>query len=119
VLLGQTLTDARPNGDGVTLELTGERERGRLEVDGVIAGTGYRIDIDRLGFLAPELRQAVRRLGTSAGAPALSRLFETSVPGLYFVGLAAANTFGPAMRFVCGTEFVSSRLARHLAGRRL
>ena len=118
VLLGQRLTGARAGGDGVTLEVAGERDTQRLQVDDVIAGTGYRIDIDRLGFLAPELRRAVRRLETSAGAPVLSHRFETSVSGLYFVGLAAADTFGPAMRFVCGSEFVSPRLARHLAVRR-
>jgi hypothetical protein len=45
----------------------------------------------------------------------LSRWFESSVPGLHFVGTAAANSFGPMMRFAYGAGFVSRRLSKHLA----
>jgi hypothetical protein len=48
-------------------------------------------------------------------SPALSSNFESSVSGLYFVGVAAANTFGPLMRFACGSRFTARRLSRHLA----
>jgi len=37
------------------------------------------------------------------------------VPGLYFTGPAAANSFGPLMRFMVGAEFAAPRLAAHLA----
>jgi hypothetical protein len=37
------------------------------------------------------------------------------VPGLYFVGLASAYTFGPLMRFILGTKYAATRLSRHLA----
>jgi hypothetical protein len=37
------------------------------------------------------------------------------VPGLYFTGLSAAATFGPSMRFVCGTEFASPTIAGAIA----
>jgi hypothetical protein len=56
-------------------------------------------------------------VATLRGAPVLSRRFESSVPGLYFTGLAAASTFGPAMRFVCGTRFAAPTVARELARR--
>ena len=47
--------------------------------------------------------------------PVLSSNFESSVPGLYFVGASAANTFGPLLRFAFGAGFTSRRLSRHLA----
>ncbi len=31
--------------------------------------------------------------------------------GMYFVGLPAAATFGPVMRFVCGAPFAAHRVA--------
>jgi hypothetical protein len=42
----------------------------------------------------------------------LSSMFESSVPGLYFVGLAAANTFGPLMRFAFGARFAAERISK-------
>ncbi len=85
-----------------------------ISADHVVAATGYRVDVDRLTFLGTRIRTTLRR---AAGAPALSRYFESSLPGLYFVGTAAANSFGPMMRFACGSEFTARRLARHLAAR--
>ncbi|MFJ2608803.1 NAD(P)-binding domain-containing protein [Streptomyces sp. NPDC087425] len=84
----------------------------RLAADHVIAATGYRVDLAAMGFLGDELRA---RLAVSRGAPKLGAGFVSSVPGLYFTGLAAASSYGPVMRFVCGTEFASPRLAGHLA----
>jgi hypothetical protein len=40
--------------------------------------------------------------------------FETSVDGLYTIGLAAMDMFGPLLRFMVGAEFVAPRLAAHL-----
>jgi hypothetical protein len=45
----------------------------------------------------------------------IDRNFQTTVPGLYMVGLAAAYNFGPLLRFACGAEFTVKRLAPHLA----
>jgi hypothetical protein len=52
---------------------------------------------------------------TRAGAPVLGAGFESSVPGLHFVGAFSAASFGPVMRFVSGTPFTGRALARHLA----
>ena len=82
--------------------------------DHVVAATGYRVDLDRLIFLGEGIRSRLKR---AAGAPALSRNFESSVPDLYFVGTAAANSFGPMMRFAHGAAFTSRRLSQHLVGR--
>ncbi|MCH0563210.1 MULTISPECIES: FAD-dependent oxidoreductase [unclassified Streptomyces] len=84
----------------------------RLSADHVIAATGYRVDIAAMGFLGHELRT---ELAVSRGAPVLGAGYASSVPGLYFTGLPAAASYGPVMRFVCGTEFASPRLAGHLA----
>ena len=86
----------------------------RLPVDHVIAATGYRVDVAALDFLGPALRDRLVRAG---GSPRLNAGFESSVPGLYFVGLASAATFGPLLRFVCGTEFAASRVSRAVGSR--
>ena len=57
------------------------------------------------------------RLVRAGGSPHLNAGFESSVPGLYFVGLASAATFGPLLRFVCGTEFAARRVSRAVASR--
>lgn len=83
-----------------------------LEYEHVIAATGYRPEIRRLPFLDRALLAATR---TVEGAPVLDRNFESSVPGLYYVGLASANSFGPLVRFAFGAGFTARRLTGHLA----
>jgi thioredoxin reductase len=111
VLTGAALVRASAVNGGVTIGLNGA-SNGELQVEHVIAGTGYRVDLDRLAWIDPALRA---RLDRVYGAPRLSGNFESSVPGLYFVGLTGANTFGPALRFVCGAGFAARRVASHLA----
>jgi hypothetical protein len=111
--LGHEVKHAAVRGDGVALTIADEAGNTReLVQDHVIAGTGYVADVDRVSTLAPDLRAAIGRTGL---APLLSRHFESSVPGLYFVGPISANCFGPVMRFACGAEWVAPRIARHLA----
>lgn len=83
-----------------------------LVADHVIASTGYRPAVDRLEILDPKLRARIIREDES---PLLTRNLESSVPGLYFVGLHSANSFGPVMRFVRGSEWVAKHLTGHLA----
>jgi len=45
----------------------------------------------------------------------LRRPFESSVPGLHFVGVTAANSFGPLFRFAFGADYAAKRLGHHLA----
>jgi hypothetical protein len=104
---------AEPSGSGVRLLLDGPN-RSTLEVDHVIAGTGFHVDMARLGCLPEELRT---RIATFSGYPVLSRAGESSVPGLYFVGAPAAFALGPSMRFIAGTHNVASQLARSVARR--
>jgi thioredoxin reductase len=78
----------------------------------VIAATGYKVAINRLDFLEDRIRRQIRQ---AAGAPVLNRNFETSVAGLFLVGLASASSFGPLARFAFGAGFTARRLSRHLA----
>lgn len=96
------LTLARKSGGGTTIAPAH-----------VIAATGYKPAIKRLPFLANELCEQIL---TADEAPILNRKFECSVPGLYWVGLASANSFGPLTRFAYGAKFSARRLARILAG---
>lgn len=83
-----------------------------FEADHLIAGTGYKVDLRRLPFLNSEVLSQIRSVENT---PMLSSNFESSLPGLYFVGASAANTFGPLLRFAVGAKFTSRRVARHLA----
>ncbi|GAA1013113.1 hypothetical protein GCM10009564_38780 [Streptomyces thermogriseus] len=103
---------AETSGAAVRLTVAGPGGRTEvLEADHVLAATGYRLDLDALSFLSSQVRRALRRVPGS-GAPHLGAGFESSVPGLYFVGSLAAPMFGPMMRFVAGTSYAATRLAR-------
>jgi hypothetical protein len=41
--------------------------------------------------------------------------YQSSIPGLHFVGAPAAWSFGPLMRFVAGTGFAARALSRGIA----
>lgn len=111
--LGASIAKAEIANGKVQLEITdraGARET--IEADHVIAGTGYRVDLRRLAFLNSKLLAEIREVEHT---PKLSAHFESSVPGLYFVGSAAANTFGPLMRFAFGAKFAAQRVSARLA----
>lgn len=112
-LLGFELKEAGIGGGRVVLHLAaaGVPER-VLEVDHVIAATGFKSDVHRLPFLGADI---LSQLQLVAHSPRLSAHFESSVPGLYFVGHMAASSFGPVMRFVAGTEFTARNLSKHLS----
>lgn len=78
------------------------------EVDHVLLATGHRFDIDRLGFLAPELRAGIC---CAQGWPVLDRFFRTRDPRIQLVGYAAEGRFGPLARFVLGCRFAARRVA--------
>ncbi len=109
VLTGCTITEAAAENGGVRLRFHQEgRGNQELRAGQVIGGTGYRVDVNSLPFMAADLRSAIRCLDR---APVLSRRFESSVPGMYFVGLAAAISFGPMFRFVLGANFAATTVA--------
>ncbi len=120
ILTGVQVSAARCEGGEITLDLlnkTGESQA--LEFDHVIAATGYKVSLKRLPYLPDMLREQIRSIEDT---PVLSADFESSVPGLFFVGVTAANTFGPVMRFAFGAKYtarvVSRRLKRSLRSSR-
>ena len=111
-LLGYTTESAAVENGKVRLHLLAADGTERdVFADHVIAATGYKVDLRRLGFLNPEIRSKVK---TVKGSPVLSSDFESSVPGIYFAGLAAANSFGPVMRFAFGAGFAARRLTESM-----
>ena len=115
LLCGRNLTVAEAIEGRVRLHLHSDSQGSEvLEADHVICGTGYQTQLKRLGFVEGDLR---RDLKSVDGAPVVSRYFESSSPGLYFVGIAAASSFGPLMRFMYGAEFAAPRVARRLLAR--
>jgi cation diffusion facilitator CzcD-associated flavoprotein CzcO len=113
VRLECTVTGSEARGERLVLRVSDAGAAPReVVLDHVIAGTGYEVDVDRLPFLDSDIRARVRRISR---APALSRHFESSVPGLYFVGAAAAFSFGPLFRFVAGAAYSSPTVRKHIA----
>lgn len=105
---------ARVRGGRIVLSVARKGATDRtLEVDYVIAGTGYQTDVARLPYLDDALRA---RVATTGDAPALSVNFESTVRGLYFLGPISSMSFGPLVRFVAGARFSVRRAARHIAG---
>ena len=62
-----------------------------------------------MSMLEPKLRETIARHG---GLPILNGGFESSVPGLHFIGAAAVASFGPLLRFIAGTGFAARRITR-------
>jgi cation diffusion facilitator CzcD-associated flavoprotein CzcO len=114
ILMKTRVVSAVDRGDRIALTVSGLEGEQELLTDHVIAGTGYEVDVDRIPFLDPALCSSITRIER---APRLSRNFQSSVDGLYFIGPAAAFSFGPLLRFACGAEFAAPRLSRHLAAR--
>ncbi len=99
--LGRTIGKIDLCDGKVRLHLTdGDGATDLLQADHVIFATGYKTDVKRLSFLGPELVAQMQQVGTT---PRLSRHYESSIPGLHFIGPASATSFGPVCRFVFGT----------------
>jgi thioredoxin reductase len=77
-----------------------------LEVDHVIAASGYRADLAAVPYLAGVLE----RVSVTDGFPDLSPGFETTLPGLFVTGFAATRDFGPFYGFTKGCPS-SARIA--------
>jgi thioredoxin reductase len=113
-LLGARVRAANVVGNRVRLTVDQPGGSSQIETDHVICGTGFKVDVDRMDILDATLRASIAREATM---PRLNAHFETSVPGLFIVGIASAPTFGPVMRFMFGAKHVAPTLARHLRSR--
>jgi thioredoxin reductase len=111
VLPGRGVREAVAKGSGVRLILDGPGQP-EVDVDHVIAGTGFRIDLKRLPFLPEHLRSVIKTVNNH---PMVSRSGETSVSGLYFAGAPTVISVGPSARFIAGTFTLSALLAKSAA----
>jgi hypothetical protein len=106
IFLGHDVGALDGGPDGLAVEFRNGR---KTVVDHVLLGTGYRVELSRYPFLPRELLSDIDLVD---GYPVLRRGFESSLPGLHFLGAPAAWTFGPLMRFVAGTRFAAAELRR-------
>jgi cation diffusion facilitator CzcD-associated flavoprotein CzcO len=110
IVEGVSVRRAGRVGETIALQLSDGSVR---NADNVLLGTGYAFERDRLDFLAPDVRA---RLTLERGWPRLDRSFQSSIPGLYFVGFAAEGRFGPASRFVLGARHAAPTVASAIVG---
>jgi hypothetical protein len=113
LLLGYQISGAEASGGRAVLRLrSANGDERRIETEHVIAATGYRADVRRLALLGTAIVSQLKLLNS---VPKLSSHFESSIPGLFFVGPAAVESFGPVLRFACGAKFTAGRVSNHLA----
>jgi len=112
VTVSTVITEAKVENGKVVMKLKDRSgAESTLVADHVIAGTGYKTEVGKLVFLDSTLRSQIADVEQT---PVLSSNFETSVPGLFIIGVTAAQTFGPVLRFAYGAGFTSKRISRHL-----
>lgn len=111
IRLNRSVTEVGLAGSKVKVRFDDHSER---VVDHVLLGTGYRVDISKYSFLAPDLANSIERFN---GYPRLKAGLETSIPGLHILGAPAARSFGPLMQFVSGARYASQSLLRSVATR--
>ncbi len=109
--LGRSIVSAAPAGQRIRVKLDNGTDR---TVDHVFLGTGYRVDVSKYDFFAPELAQSI---SCFQGYPRLREGFETSVPNLHILGAPAVWSFGALMQFVVGTHYAARALRRCIAGK--
>jgi hypothetical protein len=108
---GRTIASAHVKGTGIELELDG----GKHEFEHVLLATGYRVDVANLGFFTADL---LKSIVTDGGSPVLADGYESSVPGLHFVGSSAVRSYGPLMRFVWGAGYAARTVTRFVCANR-
>lgn len=106
IVLGTQIERVESHANGLRIHLDNGAEE---VVDHALLATGYRVDICRYPFLEPAL---VKAIGTANGFPRLMTGYESSVPGLHFIGASAAKSFGPGMRFVSHTRQAARSITR-------
>ena len=101
----EKIIGARALSDRVVLDF----DNGAKTYNHVLLGTGYRVDIARLGLLSSPL---LDKIACAQGSPLLRAGFESSVPKLHFVGSYAVRSFGPLLRFIAGAPFAARAVTK-------
>jgi FAD-dependent urate hydroxylase len=111
VLFEHQLASADVVDGQVRLGLTGPAGATEILTDHVVAATGFDVALERIDCLEPTLRAQIAREGPYAR---LNAHFETSVKGLFIVGLPAAPVFGPVQRFMFGAKHAAPAVTKAL-----
>lgn len=111
LLLEHQIASAEVVDGRVRLRLTGPAGATEILTDHVVAATGFDVALERIDCLEPTLRAQIAREGPYAR---LNANFETSVKGLFIVGLPAAPVFGPVQRFMFGAKHAAPAVTRAL-----
>jgi cation diffusion facilitator CzcD-associated flavoprotein CzcO len=114
VLTESEIVAAGAQENRVELTVRTDGRLSRMTTDQVMAGTGFKVDIARIPFLAGSLLTQIK---TYFGHPELNGPMETSLPGLFFAGSMSAFSFGPVMRFMFGGKHAAPVIARALVRR--
>jgi len=114
VQTGVRIDQAQASDGRLKLRLRGADGLSEIAADHVVACTGFDVDFDRLPYIEAGLRE---KIALRDKAPVLTSSFETSVRGLYAIGLPSAPTFGPSLRFMYGAKFAARALTHALANR--
>ncbi|MEA2213024.1 MAG: hypothetical protein QOF83_2972 [Solirubrobacteraceae bacterium] len=105
VTLGVNIDLAEGSDSGMQLVLSDGSER---QVDHLMFGTGYKVDVTKYPFLSEGILGSLRR---ADGYPVLRRGLESSIEGLHVVGAPASWSFGPILRFVSGSWYSGRAVA--------
>jgi hypothetical protein len=106
---GRQILSVTAKGTQVVLQLNRESR----VYDHVFLATGYKINVAKLKLLPADLQ---RRIACADGSPMLGEGFESTVPGLHFVGPSSVASYGPLMRFIAGTGYAARSITQiHLA----
>lgn len=89
-----SISGAQEIGDKVKVKFSNGQS---VEVDHIVLGTGYSVDIKNLDILDNNLLQG---LVAKDGYPVINGDLESTVPGLFFTGLPAKGRFGPTFNFI-------------------
>ncbi len=105
-------TTITPNFKGMLETVYRHNQKPQLaQYDRVVVATGYRYRLSEIPFIHRTLKNKIRQ---NNHYPVVSPRFETSVPGLYFLGAITEPFFGPPMKFMIGARYSSEVLARVL-----
>ena len=105
--------DERPGGD-VAVKLDNGQT---LLVDHLILATGYKVQIQRVPFLARG--NILAKLNIKDGFPVLDEHFQTNLPGLFITSMAATQDFGPFFAFTLSARTSAKLIGQAIADHRL
>ena len=111
VLMEHQIASAEAVNGQVRLGLTGPAGATKILTDHVVAATGYDVALERIDILEPTLRAQIAKEGPYAW---LNAHFETSVKGLFIIGLPSAPVFGPVQRFMFGAKHAAPAVTKAL-----